>query len=106
MPPTTTTETLQGAAFGRFVRARRRELGVRQEDVAQAMGIATPRVSIIEGGAMRRMPHPAQVQALAALLEVDTVTLLRAAGYLVPTGDELGDMVAAHGYAHPNGGQS
>jgi len=63
--------------FGTFVRTRRRELGMTQRQVAQAVGVTPEAITLIEAG--RRQPELERVPALADALETDRQTLCRLA---------------------------
>lgn len=55
-------------SFGEFFRRRRRELDLRQDDVADAVGVKQPAVSAWEKG--RTYPAPESLDELARLLKV------------------------------------
>lgn len=69
------------ARLGRAIRARREQLGLSQEELADRLGRSQSLVSRLERGAAD-WPDPAMFRALAAALELPPAELLEAAGYL------------------------
>ncbi|WP_186404466.1 helix-turn-helix transcriptional regulator [[Actinomadura] parvosata] len=69
--------------FGQFVAAARNKLGLRQEDVAQRLGVSTGTISNLENG--HRRPKGGQWKTLASILEVSWQELMdRAIGFTDP----------------------
>lgn len=60
---------------GRYVRARRDQLGLTQEGLAERAGLSANYLARLERGEMRNPKH-ATLEALAAALGVDVATLL------------------------------
>lgn len=68
--------------LGKFVRDRREALGKTGRDFAEQLDIEPSMLSRLETGAMKTFPEPELVRRLAELLEVSTIDLLLASGYL------------------------
>lgn len=60
--------------FGKLVRARREELGLRQDDLAEALEVEQPTVSGWETG--RTLPNFALTLKVATVLQIDPAELL------------------------------
>lgn len=71
-----------GVRFGRFVRQRRVALGLRQEDIAEAIGEDQTYISGVEQGRYKRLPTPEIVVFWCAALGVLPEEALGATGYL------------------------
>ena len=78
---------METSGIGRFVRDRRHELGLRQQDVAETAGISQARVAQIEAGTVK-LPGADHRRGLAKALRVSHLDLLIAAGEITP--EELG----------------
>jgi transcriptional regulator with XRE-family HTH domain len=68
--------------MGNFVRERRRELGLTQEQLARRVGYVQERISVLERGRYG-MPSLPALALLADALEVPLAEMLRRAGYQV-----------------------
>jgi transcriptional regulator with XRE-family HTH domain len=83
------------ATLPELVRARRKELGLTLEEVAEIVGVTSGALSHIEGG--RRLPDPRNAMAIARALQLDPDELLtlldeahaerraRQAGWTIPS---------------------
>ena len=67
--------TERQVAFGDRIRARRQELGMTQESLALASGIARSYIGSLEGG--QRNPSLDNIARLAQALEIDAADLVR-----------------------------
>lgn len=72
---------------GPYVKARRMELGMTQEELGDALGRDQKYISRLETE-YSRFPAPSDLRALAAALQVRPADLLIAAGYLDADDDE------------------
>jgi transcriptional regulator with XRE-family HTH domain len=68
--------------MGNFVRERRRELGLTQEQLARRVGYVQERISVLERGKYG-MPSLPALALLADALEVPLAEMLQRAGYRV-----------------------
>jgi transcriptional regulator with XRE-family HTH domain len=59
-----------GPDFGERIRARRKELGLKQGDVAPELGITVSAYSLWEHGKLHKPPSPAQVEKLVRILKL------------------------------------
>jgi transcriptional regulator with XRE-family HTH domain len=79
---------LRGAELGHLVRERRRGRGMSQGELARAAGLSASRIQQIELGALRFLPEPGHLCAIARELELPLSELLEAAGYNEWTGGD------------------
>ena len=70
--------------LGRYVRARRRELGLTQTDLAERLGYVQERISLLENGKYG-LPSVTSLKALADALQVTLAVVLREAD--IPVGE-------------------
>lgn len=75
------------------LRARREELGLGQDEVAQRLGVTQQTVSRWEHGAAT--PRPVRLLALAGVLDVEPQRLQRLAG-IIPVRTDVGARVSSH----------
>src|SRR5437588_9289830 len=68
------------SALGRFLRDRRRERGLTQAQLAEALGWTQERISVLENGKYG-MSSVSALAALARALECHLIDVLRAAGF-------------------------
>lgn len=71
--------------LGDFIERRRKELGIRQMDLAHEAGLDIATMSNIERDKQVKFPTPDQIRAFARVLQVNVEELLEAAGYLEPS---------------------
>lgn len=77
--------------LGDVIRRGREQRGWNQRDLAGRLGWDNSRLSRIERGAMKELPTPEDMHALADVLGVPEARLLEAAGYRVADDDPPGD---------------
>jgi transcriptional regulator with XRE-family HTH domain len=86
---------VQQVGLGEFVLARRKELGMSQEALAEAADVGQKKISQMEASANFRSPIPPPdiVASVARVLRVTEMEILRAAGYLTdsPAAKRLDD---------------
>ena len=75
-----TSKTADPLSLGRFIRDRRRALGLTQTELATRTGFVQERISVMENGKYG-MPSLTSLANLATALEVPLSDLIAAAGY-------------------------
>lgn len=78
---------MRQGSLGRFIRERRKVLGLTQEVLADRCGAHAPYISMIESG-KRTWPQK-HISALARELGVSEVEMAIVAGVISPTGMEV-----------------
>ena len=76
-----------GKDFGKRIRARRTELGLRQSDVAFELGITAAALSLWEKGLLHKPPLPSQIETLSRIYDLTRDFLVR--------GEDSGEALAA-----------
>lgn len=72
------------ANFGEHIKARREQLGLRQDEIAFRVGKAQSWYSRLEKGELVNLPEPETLRELGCVLELSMPELLEVAGYLSP----------------------
>jgi transcriptional regulator with XRE-family HTH domain len=85
--------------LGAAVAARRNQLGLTQEQLAEKVGVSRITIAHLETGIIR-WPKLATLQSLSRALETTITALLREGG-LAPGEDDLGRRIAEFAQANP-----
>lgn len=93
----TTVELMSTQDFARALRVLRASRGLKQSELAEAVGVDTSTISVWESGRRQNPPPVQQVKLLEEHLHSPPGLLVEAAGYIADTSElTIGQVIAKH----------